>query len=79
MDRDILVKILSVLLLSVGPILLGISTFYARDFYWKITSATDLMKGKESKRTKLWDFWQFIGGVFLIGFGVVMFFVIVFS
>lgn len=70
--RAVPVFLLRIFLFGLGPIALGLLNIFGKEYLWNITEASDLLKGKISKRTTLWDIWANAGGVLLIVFGLYM-------
>jgi hypothetical protein len=55
-------------------ILFGLFFIFGKDMRWGIESFRDTLSGKNVQRTELWDLWQNLGGVILIGAGIYLLF-----
>ena len=73
------VALLKIFLFVLGPIAIGLFSIFGKDHLWEMTALNDLISGKISKRTKLWDIWANIGGALFIAFGLFMLWTIIFS
>ena len=62
--------VLFILLFVLGPVGLGLSFIFAKDFYWRLKEGSDAFEGKESERDGRWHFWQNAFGIFMIVFGL---------
>ncbi|CAG0926332.1 hypothetical protein TFLX_00007 [Thermoflexales bacterium] len=51
-------------------IIVGLLSIFARDFFWKTERFSDLLRGKRTERTALWDMWQVLKGVLAIVIGL---------
>ena len=53
-------------------IVLGLLSIFARDFFWRWEKFGDALRGKRSERTGVWDLWQILKGLFIIGLGLTL-------
>jgi len=65
---------MSSLVTGVLLILFGLFCIFGKDLRWGVESFRDTLSGKNVQRTELWDLWQNLGGVILIGAGIYLLF-----
>ena len=53
-------------------IIIGLLSIFARDFFWKTERFSDLLRGKRTERTAVWDMWQVLKGVLAIIVGLAL-------